>query len=419
MVIFKDNSAVHAHINRQVYANELEKASDVISTLKNFAEVSQSGAVEILKANPRTASAFKTFWISNTMFIDGADAVTINHLVSLPEVLEVREQKIAHINPVIVNKVNADPAPLAEWGIEITNADLVHQSGNTGEGVVVSSIDTGVRYTHEALVGNYLNNGYSWYDPYTGSRNPIDENGHGTHTMGTVAGSMGIGMAPGSKWMACRGCDTSSCTEFALTSCGEFIACPTSSSGGSCDVSKKPHVVNNSWGGGQGDTWYDSIIEAWIAVGIVPVFSNGNSGSFCGSANSPADNPRVIGVGSTVYDDTLSYFSSRGPTVRGEVKPDISAPGSDVRSSYYTSDTAYSSLSGTSMAGPHVAGAVALLLADNPNLTLAQVKSALYDNAERNLGSGGGACDGLSESVFPNHSFGYGRLDILASIGKK
>jgi subtilisin family serine protease len=162
MVIFKDNSAVHAHINRQVYANELEKASDVISTLKNFAEVSQSGAVEILKANPRTASAFKTFWISNTMFIDGADAVTINHLVSLPEVLEVREQKIAHINPVIVNKVNADPAPLAEWGIEITNADLVHQSGNTGEGVVVSSIDTGVRYTHEALVGNYLNNGYSW-----------------------------------------------------------------------------------------------------------------------------------------------------------------------------------------------------------------------------------------------------------------
>lgn len=152
--------------------------------------------------------------------------------------------------------------------------------------------------------------------------------------------------------MSCRGCDTSSCTEAALTTCGEFIACPHGpSSTANCDVSKKPHVVNNSWGGGQGDPWYDAVIRAWIAVGVVPVFSNGNSGSFCGSANSPADNVDVIGVGSTVSDDTLSYFSSRGPTVDGDVKPDISAPGSDVRSSYYLSDTSYSSLSGTSMAG--------------------------------------------------------------------
>src|SRR5436309_2789214 len=81
----------------------------------------------------------------------------------------------------------------------------------------VSSIDTGVRYTHEALKGNWVGGSYGWYDPYKGQATPYDDHGHGTHTMGTIAGSKGIGVAPGAKWMACKGCDPSGCTEDALT----------------------------------------------------------------------------------------------------------------------------------------------------------------------------------------------------------
>lgn len=411
VVVFKSNSVVRSLLKRQTFADKNEKAGALITALKAFSASTQKTAVEILKASPRTAN-FKSFWITNSIIVEAADAATINHLANLPEVVQIREEKINTINPAVPSKA----APRAgEWGVEKVNADDVHAAGNTGEGVIVSSIDTGVRYTHEALKSNYLNNGFSWFDPYSSSANPVDQNGHGTHTMGTIAGSGGIGVAPGSKWMACRGCDTSSCTEYALLTCGQFIACPDESN---CQnpSAPRPHVVNNSWGGGQGDPWFDDVIDNWIEAGIVPVFSNGNSGSFCGSANSPADNVKVIGVGSTVDDDTLSYFSSRGPTVDGNIKPDISAPGSDVRSSYYLSDTSYSVLSGTSMAGPHVAGGVALLLAKNPNLSLAQVKDALYQNAEHNLGSGGGACDGLSESQWPNHSFGWGRMDILKSV---
>jgi len=414
VVIFKDNAPALSFLRRQTFANKDEKAIAVVNSLKAFAASSQRDAIAILKANPKTASAFKSFWISNSMILNGADAATIHHLISLPEVVEIREEKIMHINPVVFSK---NQPKAGEWGIEKTEADVVQAAGNTGEGIVVSNVDTGVRYTHEALKDNYADNGFSWFDPYTGSQNPIDENGHGTHTMGTIAGSRGIGMAPGAKWIACRGCDTSSCTEDALLTCGEFITCPTSPDGGECDATKKPHVVNNSWGGGQGDPWYDSVIRAWIAADIVPVFSNGNDGVFgCGSANSPADNVDCIGVGSTVEDDTLSYFSSRGPTVNGDIKPDISAPGSDVRSAFNTGDSDYSVLSGTSMAGPHVTGGIALLLSADPNLNLDQVKARLYDNAERNLGSGGGACDGVSETEWPNHSFGHGRLNINRAI---
>jgi subtilisin family serine protease len=348
------------------------------------------------------------------MIIDAADAATIKHLTSLPEVLEVREPKVVSINPIVKGKKLA-----GEWGIEKTEADKVHAAGNTGEGIRVSNIDTGVRYTHEALEGNYQNDGFSWYDPYTNSRNPVDENGHGTHTMGTIAGGNGVGMAPGSTWIACRGCDTSSCTEAALTACGEFIACPHGpSSTDNCDVSKKPHVCSNSWGGGQGDNWYDAVIRAWIEVDIVPVFANGNDGQFgCGTASSPADSAlNVIAVGSTDDTDSLSYFSSLGPTVSGEIKPDISAPGSDVRSAYNSADNSYESLSGTSMATPHVAGAVALLLSQETTLTFAQIKDRLYQNTEQSLGTGGGPCDGIGDKVFPNHSFGYGRLNILSAI---
>ncbi|ODM87618.1 Bacillopeptidase F [Orchesella cincta] len=109
------------------------------------------------------------------------------------------------------------------------------------------------------------------------------------HTTGTIAGGKGIGVAPGAKWAACRGCASSACWQSDLLACGDFFACPTRADGSSPDCSKAPNVVSNSWGGGRGNTWYNDVIEGWHAAKIIPLFSNGNSGPSCNTANSPAD----------------------------------------------------------------------------------------------------------------------------------
>jgi len=152
------------------------------------------------------------------------------------------------------------------------------------------------------------------------------------------------------------------------------------------------------------------------AAGVIVVFAQGNSGSACNTANSPGDNPNVLGVGSITSANALSSFSSRGASAFGTIKPDISAPGSAVRSAYHTSDTAYSSLSGTSMACPHVSGVVALLRSRNQNISFAQVKSLLTQNANTQVTPTGQNCGGVSDSVFPNNSFGAGRVDALAAF---
>jgi hypothetical protein len=99
----------------------------------------------------------------------------------------------------------------------------------------------------------------------------------------------GIGVAPGAKWMACKGCATSSCGQDALISCGQFMICPTQPDGTSPDCNKTPQLVSNSWGGGQGRPMFHEVIAAWSAAGIIPLFSNGNSGPSCGSANRYVD----------------------------------------------------------------------------------------------------------------------------------
>jgi subtilisin family serine protease len=116
--------------------------------------------------------------------------------------------------------------------------------------------------------------------------------------------------------------------------------------GSAPDCSKAPNLVSNSWGGGRGQTWHDAVIAAYHAGGIIPLFSIGNSGPSCNTANSPGDRD-VIGVGSTTSDDGLSSFSSVGPTIDGRMKPDISAPGSNVLSAYNSGDSDYRALSGT------------------------------------------------------------------------
>jgi len=175
--------------------------------------------------------------------------------------------------------------------------------------------------------------------------------------------------------------------------------------------------VSNSWNwrGVLGSPFYDGVIGAYHVAGIIPFFSAGNGGPGCSEVYSPADRD-VIAVGSTTPTDHLSEFSSAGPSVDSTFKPDLSAPGSDIVSASNEADDAYKSRSGTSMASPCAAGVAGILLTYDPTLTYNQVLSALRSGAERDkLQSSGRNCYGLRDSVFPNFSFGYGRVNALKS----
>jgi len=276
-----------------------------------------------------------------------------------------------------------------------------------GEGVVVGVIDTGCNVGHVALADAYAG---AWRDPYYNTAGPTDQHGHGSHCMGSILGrANGVGVAPRATWVACRGLNhQGSGSEGDLTTCAQFMVTAT----------PRPKVVSNSWGGGSGQTWYNSQVSAWRQANIVPVFALGNSGPSCRSANSPGDQGNLIAVGATTDTDAMASFSSRGAAGSGAMKPEVSAPGNNIVSCG-TGSNNYATMSGTSMATPHVAGAVALILSANPNYSFEQVLSALQttaahptlSNADRNCGVSGGA-------DFPNNAFGHGRIDVGRALGQ-
>ncbi|KAH9188517.1 hypothetical protein AeNC1_009505, partial [Aphanomyces euteiches] len=160
--------------------------------------------------------------------------------------------------------------------------------------------------------------------------------------------------------------------------------------------------------------YYKGPVAAWRKAGIIPVFGNANSGPGCGTVLSPGDYNNVIGVGATNSTDGLADFSSRGPGPNNLMKPDVSAPGERIRSAYITSNTSYASLLGTSMATPHVAGAIALLVSARPGITYDEVYAALTKTAEtKNLISTNQTCGGLDDSKYPNNNYGYGRINVF------
>ncbi|ODM89036.1 Bacillopeptidase F [Orchesella cincta] len=290
--------------------------------------------------------------------LNGAFETPLNSQQQSQELLAYQPEQIAHlIEPVDMKNVEA-LADEHQWGVVKIQAPEAWQELGTlsGEGVII------------------CHSGH-WR--------------HGTHTTGTIAGGKGIGVAPGAKWAACRGCASSACWQSDLLACGDFFACPTRADGSSPDCSKAPNVVSNSW----------EVVEETPAK-IIPLFSNGNSGPSCNTANSPADQ-NVIAVGSTTIDDAISSFSSVGPTTDGRMKPEVSAPGSNVISAYHTSDTAYVSLSGTSMACPHAAGAIALLQVRDKNLSYVKAKEFLLGQTDKNLVSTGRTCEGIPDNEFP------------------
>ncbi|CAK4077128.1 unnamed protein product [Aphanomyces euteiches] len=332
-------------------------------------------------------------------------------------------------------KEAAREAATNEWGVETVGAPSIWKYYN-GSGAVVGSIDSGALYTHEAIKGNWRSE-FGWFDPYNSTALPWDSDGHGSHTIGTMVGSNGIGVAPGAKWISCMGLYEGSGDSTHLLQCAQFMLCPTKPDGTDADCTKGPHVVNNSWGAKTFNPWMEDAVAAWKAAGIIPVFSNGNNGPVCGSVGNPGGYNTVIGVGAIgSYDNEpnlLAYFSSKGPqTANGPayIKPDVSAPGFWTRSVDITTNSSYIEEGGTSMAAPHVSGVVALIKSVDPTLTYDQVYKYLtattdqsplnttepttwyYGTYRNKTYPGAPNCGDVLDTAWPNNRFGYGRVNV-------
>ncbi len=393
--------------------------------LKATALQSQAGIQATL--HQTQGARYKSFWIVNALRVT-SDRATLEELAARPDVERILPDRVYQLPPLLPAKqeprVNS-----VEWNIAKINADDVWgQFSDTGQGIVIGSIDTGAQFDHPALVNQYRGNlgggafdhNYNWYDPARVcdpiGRTPCDNYGHGTHTMGTMVGDDGagnqIGVAPGARWITAKGCESNWCSDSSLLAAGQWMLAPTDLSGENSQPDLRPQVVSNSWGGGVGNTWYQWVVQAWRASGIFPVFSIGNSGSACYSASSPGDYPESFGVGATDSNDTIAYFSSRGPSWDGRIKPDVSAPGYNIRSS--VPGNGYDWYSGTSMAAPHVAGTVALLWSAAPALIgdLQQTADLLNNNTLNLIDT---QCGG-DPSGDPNNVYGNGRVDAFASV---
>ena len=422
-------------------STKAEKGRFVNDALLSKSRATQGPIVQWLQER---GLQYRPFYIVNAILVKGTQEIA-ETLAARPDVARVEG------NPQIKNSF-PEPGPTEESaeqpnapatiepGIAYTNAPAVWAEGFTGQNIVIASADTGVRWTHNALKPHYrgwngvsANHDFNWHDSiHTGggpcgpnSPVPCDDFFHGSHTTGTAIGDDGagnqIGMAPGAKWIACRNMDQGVGTPARYIECMQFFLAPTPVGGGTGDPSKAPDITINSWGcptseGCSVDT-LQSAVEAQAAAGIMMVVAAGNAGSNCSTTVDP---PSFYAASYTVGalntgTDTIATFSSRGPVLvdgSSRTKPDITAPGTNTRSASNSSDTAYTVASGTSMATPHIAGAMALLWSAHPELKhqIDSSRTLLDDTTHVILSTQCGAAGP------PNNVYGWGRVDILAAV---
>ncbi len=415
------------------------KGRYVFERLKAAADASQPQLRDWLSSN---GIAHRPFWITNAILVEGnvstanalADRDDIVRLVDNPKVTQAMPQPM----PEPATALKATDA--VEWGVAKVRAPEMWAAGFTGQGIVVATADTGASWTHPALKSKYrgwngsvANHDYNWHDAIhvsnpacpANATEPCDDNQHGTHTVGTMVGDDGagnqVGVAPGARWIGCRNMDRGTGTPATYTECFQFFLAPTTVAGTNPDPSKAPDVVNNSWGcpPSEGCTdvlVLDNVTRSLKAAGITVVTSAGNAGPSCSSVDDPISMyAAAFAVGATDINDNIALFSNRGPVIidgSNRRKPDISAPGVSVRSTI--PGNSYGTFSGTSMASPHVAGAVALLLSARPYLDgqPALIQNALEWSAFARPSAG---CEPSGLAAVPNNTYGWGRLDAMAA----
>jgi subtilisin family serine protease len=410
----------------------------VIEELQAVASATQGGVMGILDLAFQNGQAadVNSLWLANAVAAKVTAEVALQ-LSDLPEVAYLNYDRpvgreVFPARPALGMDDAGGVLTAIECGVSLMNAPTAWSNGYTGAGIVVADIDTGTCITHPDIAGQIWTNpgeipgnnidddgngykddihGWSW-DGGVSNSNISDNQGHGSHTAGTVAGDgtqgTQCGMAPDARLQTVKFWNSLS-GESAAWSCMQY------------SLQNGAHLSTNSYGwlhawNPDRVTWR-TLCENAFAAGMVQVFAAGNEGTSYGidSVRTPGDVPDQITVGATNCSMNIASFSSRGPVTwstvpgyndwpypPGKLKPTISAPGDGTVSHNICSG--YATLSGTSMATPHVAGAVALMLEANPNLDHYQVKQILKDTAIDRGTSG------------PDNTYGAGFVDAWAAV---
>jgi subtilisin family serine protease len=277
------------------------------------------------------------------------------------------------------------PAPRADtapWNLRAVHAPEIWAMGYTGQGLVLASMDSGVDAAHPSLQRQWRAGSNSWFDPHGEQATPTDTSGHGTQTLGLMLGQAGLGVAPAARWIAVRlynGQGRASMSDIHRSF--QWLLDPD----GDPATLDAPDVVNASWSltgrtTGACVLEFAQDIQALKAAGIAVVFAAGNDGPQPRSSSSPGNNPGVLSVGALDSQLQIARQTSRGPSAcSGAVFPSLLAPGVQVR----TADLSHGGqpsttvMSGSSMAAPHVAGVLALLMGAFPGASVAELEAAL------------------------------------------
>ncbi|MBK7938313.1 MAG: S8 family peptidase [Lewinellaceae bacterium] len=436
-----------------------EKSRFVFQRLEETANRAQLNATRILREQGLSANRL---FLVNALAVSQADALATRQLAELQEVMWLgADPWVKFEGPVNTSAGAPAERGTIEWGVEKINAPAAWALGFTGQGVTIGGADTGYEWAHPAIKSHYrgwtgdsltTSHEYNWHDaiheinPLSGdsiinpgnnpcgldAAAPCDDNNHGTHTMGTMAGDDGqgnqIGVAPGANWVGCRNMERGWGKPSSYLECFGWFLAPTDLNGENPNPDKSPHVINNSWYcasiEGCTDLTINELLRTAVinlkAAGVVVVVSNGNDGSngTCATTSGPPGYfEESFSVGATLSNDTITGFSSRGPVIidgSNRIKPNVCAPGAAVRSS--VRGGGYAHFWGTSMAGPHVAGLVALMISANPDL--AGNVDAIEDIIEQTAVFYADTMDCLPSlgTSRPNHAYGWGRIEAIGAV---
>ena len=432
---------------KDVYSPNKYQREEVLSYLKDTTAMAWDKVSQYIEQDEKAAehiSDVKVHWI-NRSFTARVDLEGLKILAKAPGVQKVYGAgEITYITEVAREELTSEeqeswrrkredkPIPYDLKDIRLDKVVKANRRIN-GRRVVMGMIDTGVDATHPLLEGKIK----LFYD---GRRSQVvdksyDRHGHGTHVAGTIlGGDYGknfVGVAPKAQLIAGAGLVGS---RPKLIKTMEFMLDPD----GNPETNDAPRAVSNSWHSGYGDQeLFYRAISAWEAAGIIPVFSAGNGGQRRPSITHPKEHPATIAVGATQQDGKIASFSSKGPTKYKGIKvqkPDLTAPGKDIVSSLpgrRNGKGRMSKMSGTSMAAPHVTGAIALMLQVNKRLRPDQVKQILKMTARATDINGNFdkrlqrkklwrvKSRRLSDKLLPttwNEVYGNGKLDVYDAV---
>ncbi len=393
-------------------SNRVERASIQKQMMQNAIE-SQSAFVAQLRSwkNQGTPNQFYSLWLINGMILD-VPVSKLNELVANPAINTIQADfKIELVRPgngrwVASNRTGLREEPKFTYGLQKIMIPEYRKAlpEKLGQGVRVAVIDTGVDASHPDLKGKVV----AFADLVSKKPEPYDDQGHGTHVSGTIGGGdasgESIGVAPKVQFINAKFLDKNGSGTFANAVLAmQWVVDPD----GKPETADGAQIVSNSWGGSRPSATADPkdeamcvAVEAWTKLGIMPVFAAGNSGPAAKTVGLPGGCPLSFTVAASDQNDAIASFSSRGPAVWKTgtfAKPDITAPGVAVKSSL--PGNKYANFSGTSMATPHVAGAIALIYQLQPKITVEQMIDVMKKSATK-----------IDNN--PNSS-GAGRIDVV------